>query len=193
MGDSKSVTGQAWVESLIAGLNSDGAASDNVFIEDTPRNWAVGGYKLSTLKSSFDTFMLEHTASVLADKNVFFINVGANDVYGAIVEATWKANYAYIIDAILVKHPLASIFITKPWRRDYGTECDTVAGYIDDLVAAYAISNPNHVYVGDDERTWLEGGDNGVTMTSDGIHYSTAGHAAKVVALRARILAELGY
>jgi len=189
MGDSKSDTDRTWPTLMFADLNTAGLATQNVFAEDLPRNWAVGGYKLSTLKSSFDAFMLEHAgkASSVCDKFVFLINVGANDVSGVIVEATWKTNYNYIIDAILTEYPTGKIYITKPWRRDYGTECDTLAGYIDDIVAAYAISNPDHVYVGDDECTWLEGGDNGATMSSDGIHYSTAGNTAKAAAIRAVI------
>lgn len=42
-------------------------------------------------------------------------------------------------------------------------------------------------------RQLANAGINYATMTIDGLHYSAAGHAAKVVALRARILAELGY
>lgn len=184
MGDSKSNTDRTWPTLMLATLNAAGVATRNVFAEDTPRNWAVGGYKLSTLKSSFDAFMLEHAgkASSTGDKFLFFINVGANDVSSAIVEATWKTNYNYIIDAILTEYPTGKIYITKPWRRDYGTECDTLAGYIDDIVATYAISNPDHVYVGDDERIWMEGGDDGATMTSDGIHPSAAGEIAAAAA-----------
>jgi hypothetical protein len=29
-----------------------------------------------------------------------------------------------------------------------------------------------------DERVWLEGGDDGATMTTDGVHYSSAGQTA---------------
>ena len=167
---------------MLATLNAAGVATRNVFAEDTPRNWAVGGYKLSTLKSSFDAFMLEHAgkASATGDKFVFFINVGANDVSGVIVEATWKTNYHYIIDAILTEYPTGKIYITKPWRRGYAASCNTLAGWIDDVVALYS----GNVLVGDDERVWLENGDDGATMTTDGIHYSTAGQTEKAAQMK---------
>lgn len=182
MGDSKSITARTWPTILLDTINATGQDAR----EDLPRNWAVSGYTLSSLKSSIDTFMLEHYVSSIGDKFIFFINIGANDVVHEIVEATWKTDYNYIIDAILAEYPTGKIYITKAWRRDYGTECDTLAGYIDDIVAAYAISNPDHVYVGDDERVWMEGGDNGATMTTDGIHTSATGEitaaAAKITA-----------
>lgn len=48
-----------------------------------------------------------------------------------------------------------------------------MAGWIDAIIADY----PGRCYAGHDERIWLEGGDNGATMTYDGTHYSAAGQA----------------
>lgn len=94
-------------------------------------------------------------------------------------EATWKVDYQEGIDAIVAKWPLAHVFLAKPWASWSGVDCDatydTLAGWIDDLVAA----NPQ-CKVGLDERDTgadqgIEGADNGATLTTDGVHYSAAG------------------
>lgn len=100
-------------------------------------------------------------------------NYGTNDLAVLPVEATWRANYQTIIDAIMAAQPGARIYIVKPWKRGYTANANTMAGWIDTIVAA----NPGVAFVGHDERTWLEGGDDGATMTIDGVHYSAAGQA----------------
>ncbi len=168
VGDSKSQTGNSWPQTLITQLDNVG---DNIrWSEDIPRNWAVGGYNVSALKSSIDTYLLEHTNGANITGNVFLINLGANDVSALPEEATLKADYIYIIDAILAQYPLATIYLVKPWKRDHDAFCDIFAGWIDDIVGLYL----GNVLVGHDERIWMKGVDNGVTM-SDGTHYSTAG------------------
>jgi lysophospholipase L1-like esterase len=151
--------------------------------ENGPRDWAVMGYTVTNMYSAIDGFLANHNTESSVYDYVFLINLGANDVANLPDGATWKTRYTYIIDAVLTKYPTTKIYLTKPWRRNYGTECDTLAGYIDDLVALY----PGQCYVGDDERTWLEGGDNGATMSTDGVHYSEAGYVAKRAAVRAII------
>lgn len=93
----------------------------------------------------------------------------------------WKANYQAIIDTIHARWPSVLIYLTRPWRSTGGTHWDDIAGYIDDLVAA----NPTFVFVGDDERVWVKGADNGATMTTDGVHYSAAGEAEAVLQKKA--------
>jgi lysophospholipase L1-like esterase len=143
------------------------------------------GYTVTDMFGAIDGFLATHNVDASLYNYLTLIDLGANDAANLPDGTTWKTRYTYVIDAFLTKYPTTKIYLTKPWRRNYGTQCDLMAGYIDDIVAAYAISNPDHVYVGDDERTWLEGGDNGVTMTTDGIHYSAAGMIAKVAAVRA--------
>lgn len=99
------------------------------------------------------------------------LNIGANDASAA--EAAWKANVNSVLDAIHAKFPTALVYITKPWRRDAVAAMNTLAGWIDTVVAGRAFAR-----AGDDERTWMEGGDNGATNTTDGIHYSVAGQTA---------------
>ena len=138
-------------------------------------NGGVGGSTVARAAASITTLL----ASLPDDSGTAFIptvvmNWGVNDLYydAPLVEATWKANYLTIIDACAAKWPNAQIWLMKPWTRGSTTECNTLAGWIDAIVAARStVAN-----AGPDERTWLEGGDDGATMTSDGIHYSTAGH-----------------
>lgn len=106
-----------------------------------------------------------------------FVNLGANDVVAIPAEATWLANYRTLIAGYHAIYPNAAIYLVKPWRRSYGTECNTLATRIDTLAA-----EETHVYVGIDERTVIENGDDGVTMTSDGIHPNAAGWAASATA-----------
>ncbi len=162
----------SWGTTLISAL--DAAVPVNwSAVENLPRNWAVSGATVASLKSSIDSLIAVHDANSETSNYVFLMNLGANDASGLPAEATWKANYQYMIDALIVKYHTAKIYIAKPWRRNMLAACNLMAGYIDDLIAA----NPTTCFAGHDERTWLEGGDDGATMTYDGIHYSTAGLA----------------
>ena len=145
---------------------------DKIWIENTPRDsWAFGGATATSIEDTIDASIAIHSDADGLNRNVFLANIGANDMPASRVP--WMGSYQYIIDAIIAKWSDAEIFLVKPWRRGYEAESDSLAAWIDDLVAA----NPTTCSVGHDERIWLEGGDNGVTMSSDGVHYSTAGQA----------------
>jgi hypothetical protein len=99
------------------------------------------------------------------------INLGVNELGSLPAEATWKANYQTIIDAVHAKWPYALIYLAKPWKYGKDTEAATVAGWIDGLIAA----NSGLCFEGIDENVWFR---NGVAIYSDdGIHYNTAGSA----------------
>jgi lysophospholipase L1-like esterase len=59
----------------------------------------------------------------------------------------------------------------RAWRRDLDAECNTLAGWIDDIVALRS-----DCHVGPDERVFLENGDDGATYTGDGTHPNAAGY-----------------
>ena len=176
LGDSKSGYNPTydsiyWPGQLFSALN-DADNPDKEWSENWPRDtWAQGSATVNTIKSSIDANILLHEDSVYIDGHIFLINLGANDG-PTTVEATWKADYQYIIDALLVKWPDAKIYLAKPWSRGCDVWRDTQAGWIDDIIALYS----GNVLVGHDERVWMKGADNGDTMTVDGVHYSTAGH-----------------
>lgn len=161
LGDSKTA-GDDWVSQLVQALQDETGYS---WQELGPRP-AVAGYTASTLKTYIDA----NLSGIVGTANTITINIGANDVGPLPAEATWKGNMTSIIDSLRTKWPGATIYVARPWRRGYGTECNTLADWIDDIVALY----PNGVELGPDERVWLENGDDGATYTSDGIHY-TAG------------------
>lgn len=132
------------------------------------RNSATSGYTVATSKAVVDAQLAAATYTPL----YVLANLGANDVVAMPVEATWKSDYQYIFDAIKTKWPYIKIYVMRPWRRNYNAECDTLAGWISDLVTA----NPGVVFLGPDERIFIENGDDGATYSSDGIHPNTAGY-----------------
>ena len=169
VGDSKS-SGDSWRTLLTTLLTT---VSSRTYSLHTSTGFAADGATIATIAAIVDAQLADASGSA----NIALINLGANDVVSLPAEATWKANLTYVIDALLVKWPNVSVYVARPWRRNYATECDTLASWIAAVVGTY----PSGVAVGMDERVWLEGGDDGATMTADGIHYGTAGQTAAAV------------
>jgi lysophospholipase L1-like esterase len=134
---------------------------------------ARGGATIASQQALIDADLATMTAAGNIWIRSIIVNFGANDVSSLPAEATWKANLDYVLDALHVKYPNASVYVTRPWRRGFAAECNTLATWI----AAELVARSTWAFVGDDERVWLEGGDDGATMSVDGIHYSTAGQA----------------
>lgn len=100
------------------------------------------------------------------------VNLGVNEAtIGLPTEAAWKASMQTLLDAYEAKWPGVDVYLMRPWGRDLATECNTIAGWIADLVAASAT-----VHLGPDERVFLENGDDGTTYTADGVHPTAAGY-----------------
>lgn len=171
---------------LVAGLNTDYAGSMTV-TEENPRNWAVNGTDIAEAAAAIDGWLTGHTVNSRVDNYVFFINFGILAADGE-TEANFKSNYLYVIDALQTKFVGCKIFVTYPGAGTFPTRHDTIAPWLNDIIAARS-----NVYAGDDEETWARGADDYATMFYDLIHYAAVAHAAKVVALRARTLAVLGY
>jgi lysophospholipase L1-like esterase len=111
-----------------------------------------------------------------------FVNLGANDTQLLPAEADWKADFAAILDALHARWPLAHAYVMRPWRRNYAAAMATLIGWEADVIAARA----PWAHVGPDE-SFLEGGDNGASLTTDGIHPNDAGYALTAAAWRAAI------
>lgn len=133
-----------------------------------PIRMATGGATVASRAASIAADL----AAAIGTPEYILCNLGANDVSGLPAEATWKANYQTIISAMHAKWPGAKIYIMRPWRRSYATECNTLATWIADLVT----TNPGVAYLGPDERVFLENGDDGATYTGDGIHPNAVGY-----------------
>jgi hypothetical protein len=174
-GDSKSLVNTNWPLNLTTTLGSI-----------TGQHWhyvtnALGGQTVVQRAAQVDADITRYAGGTV--KHVL-VNLGVNGL-GSIAEADWKTAYAYILDAYHTAYPRATVWCTKPWMRDGDADCVTMAGWIDDVLVARS----TWASVGDNEAAWMKGGDNGVTMTSDGIHPNATGQAEKVV----QVLTELGY
>lgn len=133
-------------------------------------NLGVSGQTVSAASSGIATIIAAVPAT--DPVTVVLLNWGVNDIrFQTLVESTWKAQYLTIIDAVHARWPDAHVYLALPWVTGYDAGCDTLATWIGDIQA----SRSSFVSIGHDERVWLKGADNGATMTSDGVHYSTAG------------------
>lgn len=143
-----------------------------IWSENTPRpTWASSGATVGSLKNGIDANIALHSVVSNLVRNVFLINIGINETAG-FDKATFKSNYKYIIDALVAKWSDAEIFLVYPWARA-NSNVASLHTYIDEIIS----ENPGVCFAGHDEAVWLEGGDDGATMTYDGVHYSTAGQA----------------
>ena len=127
---------------------------------------AVGGRTVASAQDAVDTELAAITSTIHA----ILFNLGKNDADDALVAVDWKADLAYILDAMHTKWPSAIISIMKPWRRDYLTPCNNMVTWIGEVIASRLWCS-----YGPDERIFLEGGDNGVTYTDDGVHPNATG------------------
>jgi lysophospholipase L1-like esterase len=175
-GDSTTATAyNVWPALMISHLNNDHRADPKYFVCNSPGNAAISGYTVAQTKSSIDSWITGYIYD--SNKlNIFLISLGLNDCHTPLPDAaTWKANYQYIIDALKTKYPNAVFFLSKIWGVGRDANAATMAGWVDDLVAA----TPAYVFAGDDEQVWKKGDDDGATMTSDGTHLSDAGQIEK--------------
>lgn len=161
LGDSKTA-GDSWQSLLIESLN---VVCDN---SSLLAEIAVGGTKWANWALDLPAVL----ASYSGTPTHVLVNLGANDVALAMVEATVKADIATVLDALNAKWPSAQVGVAHVWRRGYAAECTTLNGWIDAVIAD---GREAWTFPGPDETVWLEGGDDGATMTTDGVHYSTAG------------------
>jgi hypothetical protein len=163
VGDSKTYKpDNTWGETLATDLTAAGP------IHWTGDNVGVGATTVAYWFVNIDASI----ASQPSNHVIALLSLGVND-FNSITEATWISQYQYIVDAIHTRWPAVQIYIMRPWKRDYDAAADTVAGWIDTIVASRSF-----LHLGPDERVWLKGADNGATNTYDGVHYSAAGEAA---------------
>lgn len=157
----------------------------SAYIEDSSCDWqitnvGVSGASIASTAADISGIL----GGVVLYHPIVMINLGVNGMPSQ-VEANAKNDMQIIIDAVKGKWPSVIIYISKPWKRGYDEESDTLADWIDDIVAA----NSGVCFVADNESVWLKGADDGATMTSDGVHYSAAGKVEKA----SQMLTVLGY
>lgn len=137
---------------------------------ERPAEIAVGGATTAHWAANIDAALAARTDR--PDK--ILINLGVNDL------PTWPSgqadtvsNFRYILDALHTWSPASEIGIMRFWQRTYDEECDEFAEIllpqIRDGYEAFTREGP-------DERVFLENGDNGTTLTDDGLHPNAAGN-----------------
>lgn len=169
VGDSKAAHGYWWQNNLRVLLETSTSRPWN---EGVPH--AAAGWTVSNAKAGIDAYL----ASRSKTPESVLINLGVNEI--SPTEGAWKADYQYILDAIHSKYPSTQVYLSRVWKRSFPLHT-TLNGWINDLVSA----NPTFCHAGDDESVWLEGGNDGATMTVDGVHYSAAGMAEKAAQMKA--------
>ena len=144
------------------------AATGDVW-DERPFRMGYGGFTVAVMQARVDQD-LSYRSAIPAPEFVLF-NLGANDVTSMPDEADYKADLAYMFDAVHTKWPNTKILVMRPWRRSYLTECNTLTGWNTTVMATRPwCSN------GPDERVFLENGDDGASYTSDGVHPTQAGY-----------------
>lgn len=164
----------------------------NSNIIEYPTRIAAGGTTVRTWAAAIDASL---AASVGTPEHIL-CNLGVNDTrveprdFGPTFDwTTWVTNYLYIIDAFHTKWPLAKIYIMRPWcaTADVATRPVDFAEMDNVQIPAIVAARSTFVFVGPDERVFLENGDNGATNTSDGVHPNVAGNALTAQQWRANI------
>jgi lysophospholipase L1-like esterase len=110
---------------------------------------------------------------------VVVLNIGVNDLAAMPAEATFKTNYAYILDAIRTKYPSAPIVISKVWAIGEDADAATWATWVDTVLATRPWAT-----VGCDESITLKAGDNGAARMFDALHPNTLGHQSLAAAYK---------
>jgi len=162
LGDSK--TQAATFENTLAYNIED--ANDFGCYCSRPNKYGLPGASVEGIQNVIDAQL----ATRLHRADYALINLGANNIE-TVDFAPFESDYLYIIDALTTKWPSVQIYLALVWVRNYEAACDVINTHI-----ANVIAQRTNVHQGFDERIWLEGGDDGATMTTDGIHYSVAGN-----------------
>ncbi len=158
-GDSRQ-TNRGWQ----AYLNTNLKTAQGLDWKETPLG--ASGSTSITWQAAIDGELAERHGQV----DAVLYNMGVNDASGGTSEATFKTNTLYILDAMHAKYPDAKIYMARVWKRSTEAACASVNTWINTLIAQRPFT-----YAGPDETVWAKGSDNGVTMTSDGLHYNAAG------------------
>lgn len=175
LGDSK--TGSSGDSGVPSGLTGgypiylmDGLeAARNAGAFETPGRYSLGGGTSVTIEAQMNAQLAAraHVADYV------LVNIGANDATAGTSEANFKTAYGSILDKVHAKWSGAKVYCMLVWVRDYLSQCNSINTWI---AAVIADGRSSWAFVGPDERVFLEGGDDGVTYTADGVHPNHAGY-----------------
>lgn len=137
------------------------------FTEDwteRPTRYAAAGLTTAQAAAAIDAELASRTDT---PQHVLIL-LGTNDL-GELVEADWKTDYRYILDAIHTKWSTAQIHCCKSYRMGSVLQ---VNPWIDDLVAEH----PTYLFQSYDLADTIQG--NEATLTVDNLHPNHAGSIA---------------
>jgi lysophospholipase L1-like esterase len=132
---------------------------------ELPVRYAVGGNTVERTKDNIDGILGSRSDT----PTYTLILLGANDpwVTENLTEASFKADYRTVLDAIRAKWTTRPIYLGKSWREGSQATMDMVNGWIDDLIAEH----PSYLFNAYDSYNVLDGH----AELSDGVHPNHAG------------------
>ena len=178
MGDSKT-TSPNWTSKLVNGLRG---ISNWSSVTESPTRLATAGWTVLNLLNATDAWI----AATVTPPNVVLINIGVNDVVAGTTQSNFESRLGSVLDKVHTAWPDAVIFVAKVWRGDqpsYPALCDTM----NDVWMPNVLSVRPWASFGLDERLVIRDPDDGVTKTSDKVHYNPAGDTALANAWQALI------
>lgn len=149
--------GDGWVYYLTETLKT---RTGNMWFEK-PLRWAEGGMDTAEAVTKVDGQLTARSET----PTYILILLGTNDF--DVIEADWKDDYRYILNALHTKWASTPIYCAKSYRDG---SVLVVNPWIDDLIAEHT----DYLFDGGDIADVLEG--NEATLTYDGLHPNVAGH-----------------
>ncbi len=154
IGDSKTYE-NVWVQNLV----------DSGYVK-VNHSMAYTGWQTGSIKDRID----DSLAALDGTPDYILMDLGINDARNDLPQTETRANFDYVLDAIHTALPSTIIFMARVWDRDHTSQRMLVNATIDSIVS----ERNSYVKYGHDETIWFEGGDNGETMSGDGLHYNAA-------------------
>jgi lysophospholipase L1-like esterase len=150
--------------------------TDALHVEQ-PYRLSSGGWTMVNVQAAIDAWL----ASAVGTPKKVLLYLGANDVLAMPVEATYKSNLAYIIDAIHAKWANALIYVGCGGRTGEEANTATLTGW---NAAVIATKSP-YTKVGINYTPIFSG--NEATLLADSVHPNNAGYIAMAQAWKAII------
>lgn len=152
VGDSKSVANSTYHRALVTYLEGQ-----------TAQNWqgivhATAGWTAATAVPS-----LPDALTTGANVHFALVNLGANDVQVVQTEATWKTNYASILDQIHARWPDIPVYVAQVYRSTEIPTSETINQWISDVIAD---GRSGWASIAFNEFDWLP------EWSTDGVHPS---------------------
>jgi len=168
LGDSKceASTFTGWQPILLSSLGAGWAESYRM---------GIGGAGLT----SFETWFTSDSARCPIIPEFVLVNIGVNSMGGGMGEATFKGRMEAILDAVHARWSSTTVLVAVPWMQGRDAESLNWASWIAEVIADGRSAWSS---IGLDEYAVIRPPDNGVTNTTDGIHYSAAGNIVAAAA-----------